>query len=162
MIIQKFVSQLQQGDVLAPIMPGGPRHAVLTVRLPGDGFVAFDLGRLGPDEPGFAPTPQLRSETWAAGGKVDVEVPDLTPAQLHADELREALWMAANKLREYGLDDRELRALLDRIDPPKPPTLAEALQLLAQVRDPEAVDGDTPWPRRADDLLERARRAGVL
>lgn len=53
-----------------------------------------------------------------------------------------------------------MRALVDRLRPPEPPTLDEALQALSDLRG--QVESVSDYSRQADELLERAKRAGVL
>jgi hypothetical protein len=87
---------------------------------------------------------------------------DLTPAQMAADELLSAL-------REVLHDPtnspalRSASELIDRITPPEPPTLDEVLRALADVRD-DAATGmvGAGSVKRADAILNRARRAGLL
>lgn len=103
-------------------------------------------------------------------GEVSVLAPTLTPAQEHADELLKLLRLG---VAGYGAVERELgeeswayyaEELIAKIDP-QPPTLEEALVALALARealdlaDPDDAEGNPKGV--ADDLLNRARRAGV-
>lgn len=105
-----------------------------------------------------------------ADGMVQVEVEQqpvpLTPAQQHADELVEMLWRCANMMRgsSVRLDvETEARALLDKIDPPQPPTLDEALGMLRDIREVINPPGlGVTTGQMLDAMLDRARRSGVL
>lgn len=92
--------------------------------------------------------------------KIEVEARDLTPAQQHADALVDMLraMLTVGAIANVAPD---VRALLDKIDPPKPPTLEEALALLAETRD-ELNPLSQGHGARVGALIERARRAGVL
>lgn len=86
---------------------------------------------------------------------------ELTPAQQHADELVEMLWIVANRVRAAGGDDTDARALLDKIQPPEPSTLLpEALEVLEAITNGPGISVDDLG--RARVLLNRARRVGLL
>lgn len=97
---------------------------------------------------------------------VEVEAPALTPAQQHAEELLELVCDAENLLvnwqditsSQFDQGRKEwadaAKPLLAKIDPPAPPTLEEALALLARIW--EAGNGEG-----LDAILDRARRSGV-
>jgi hypothetical protein len=112
----------------------------------------------------------IEARYWQPHNEIDVEAPDLTPAQLRADNLVDVL----RKAHAWGREVTgpvpawiaEARELLDQIRP-EPPTLAEALELLAAVT-PLALNdqmySEETAQSKADayDLLDRARRAGLL
>lgn len=83
----------------------------------------------------------------------------LTPAQQHADEL-----VALIRAVTVGpVMHQELQNMLDKIDPPKPPTLDEALEMLTDWhRRGTGVNDRLNVADRTKMLLDRARRAGVL
>lgn len=67
--------------------------------------------------------------------------PPLTLAQLHADELVATVRKLLYSEREDGLAvAMAARELLKKIDPPQPPTLKEALDLLREARDAEGAE----------------------
>jgi hypothetical protein len=88
---------------------------------------------------------------------------ELTPAQQHADELRGLVRaVAAIPSGHRNLVD-EARRMLDKIDPPQPVTLDEALGMLRDIReviDPPGLGVTTG--QILDDMLKRARRTGAL
>jgi hypothetical protein len=96
--------------------------------------------------------------------QADEDVPHLTPAQQHAEELAEALriMMDCNNAGAQLYNDHhdKFTVLLDKIKPPEPPTLAEALEALAALASVQRAEG--PEDAAAEALLDRARRAGVL
>lgn len=102
-----------------------------------------------------------------ADGLVQVEIEQqpapLTPAQQHADELLELVQLvcgAGDAAR--GFND-SARPLLDKINPPKPVTLDEALRAIADVREVMNLPGlGIDRGQYLDALLDRARRCGML
>ena len=184
-IIHKRADELQVGDVVSiyvPPMPTAPGQfpAAPTVeRLMFIGaeknprsvshemtafFIVLAEGR----------KPSQTERHFYAFHSLDVEVPEaepLTPAQQHAEDMVEMLWVAANHLRtsaQPGNQDVEARAraLLAEVRP-EPPTLAEALEALYAITplafDDQMYDEDTARVKAdAYKLLERARRAGIL
>lgn len=98
-----------------------------------------------------------------------VESPTLSPAQQHAEELRDTLRNLVDALDNgvrYHAPAVQLmknaEALLAKIDPPAPPTLEEALKMLDEMAEAHE-SGDAAHCRKLSrDLLDRARRAGVL
>lgn len=82
-------------------------------------------------------------------GVIEQSKPKFTPAQEHADEL--LAW--ARKLTTEdatAADIESMKALIVKIDPPKPVTLAEALEVLREV---EACDKEKKFV-----MLEGARK----
>lgn len=97
-----------------------------------------------------------------AGSEFEVESPTLSPAQQHAEELLAFVrTVEGSFLHEIEKRRAEASLLLARIDPPKPPSVEEAAELLS-----EAIlatrDGFEPLDRRISQFLERARAAGYL
>jgi hypothetical protein len=108
--------------------------------------------------------------TWSRGLEVEVVVGLLTPAQQHAEELLTMVRRAANLLSDHSFAPQladDLRALLARIDPPKPPSaeeLAEALAELVKYNEMNTMEkiAAKPAEHTARAVLERARQAGYL
>lgn len=165
-VIQKRADELRPGDDVALLM-GGPMSAPnLKERLVMLRFNGADLGNDGIAfgrlaHAGRAPLTDIRY--FRPDDSVNVEAPDeLTPAQQHADELREMLWRAANFMRgraSFTEIEAEARALLERIEPPAPPTLEEALAALTNLLQPAIGPAQLEHAR---DILSRARKAGVI
>lgn len=102
-----------------------------------------------------------------------IELQELTPAQQHAEQLlrwaRDYLALcqydyehARSSKDMTALEPRikELSELLEKIDPPQPPTLLEALALVNEVAESGLVcDSDRA---RFGAVIDRARRAGLL
>jgi hypothetical protein len=91
---------------------------------------------------------------------VEVESPTLTPAQQHAEELLAYLGHARPYLRESSLAPH-VDALLAKIDPPKPPTLEEALTVVSSLYH-MGREVDPARLTEAGRMLDRAREAGLL
>lgn len=107
-----------------------------------------------------APTP---IEQWSPDMSIEVEtMVELTPAQQHADEMlalvRRFLAAKAPSEQEW-LRNNDGRDLLDKIDPPQPPTLDETLAQLLAVQHAQRPSDEM---HRVAELLDRARRSGVL
>lgn len=92
---------------------------------------------------------------------------DLTPAQQHAEELRDTLRNLVDALdngvmyhAHASQPMKDAEALLAKIDPPVPPTLEETLAAL----DLAVSDANVKHPDIAPGLaiLDRARRSGLL
>lgn len=93
----------------------------------------------------------------------------LTPAQQHADGLVRSLrallsfvdiYVPAATKGPHTPEISKARQVLADASPPQAPTYAEVLEALAQLRGQvETTSDDT---RQADQLLEQARRAGVM
>lgn len=99
-----------------------------------------------------------------------VESPTLSPAQQHAEELHEALAECLGitgckpgvSFDYYEKATQSARALLARIDPPKPPTLEEALDALDAILNASCEELDITANKQAQTILDRARRSGIL
>lgn len=113
------------------------------------------LGR----EVNTAPASERLGEWMPPDWPVEVEAPALSPAQQHAEELLAFVRKIAAS--DYAQADEEAREVLAKIDPPVPPTLEEALELLGEALDATAI-GFEPLDRRISQFRDRARRAGVL
>lgn len=114
---RKAARDLVPGDVLL----FGATRAVVTFVEPDPDRTRFSVSvvLLGADEP-------VRVNPYLADSQFTVEAPaGLTPVQAAADRLHDLLRAATTVEHE-----RERIALLDELDPPKPPTLDEALALL--------------------------------
>lgn len=121
----------------------------------------------GVGNPPRMPTPR---EQWTPDMSVEVErAAELTPAQQHAEALVDLLRELADRGSAGHVDHNSLcgraRKLFDKIDPPQPPTLDEALRLLASWPSAHRTPlppGDEPLTLTTEKLLDRARRSGVL
>lgn len=157
--ITKRADELKPGDILPPNM-AYTRRVVCSVspsEVTCDGIAVKVYGERG----------ALDTFSFAPEQEVEVESPALTPAQQHAEELRVLLaWMvdfagryAAHEIGANMQKFERINTLLAKIDPPAPPTLEEALTLLAEDHDGMPVTG---FEKRVAALLDRARRAGVF
>lgn len=86
----------------------------------------------------------------SAESVIDVLMPDLTPAQQHADALLAFVEAAADSPARTGL--------LDKVHPPALPTLNEVMTTLAGLTDPAVTAAEIK--RRIEALVAKARRAG--
>lgn len=143
-------SEIKEGDVLVALVAGRgqggieeQRRVVLEVGTPrADGTAVFYAARLG--EIGV----KGERSTWEKyphDRVFDVERPEpLTPVQRAGDALAVLLrGLAEATMNDDRVEIRRGRAqraleLLAEIDPPKPPTLEEAVELLRQLRYPSA------------------------
>lgn len=187
--IQKRADQLEPCDVVVIFQPPVPRMYKPGER-PDPPFVQSRLVvlRRAPPAPGVgleyalfevdcgnslgAVPSACTRRTFNPEQLLDVEAPNLTPAQVHADRLvnfaADYLFAAENKYvpalseGEYA----ELRDLVAELKPPEPVTVAEALRALRDLADAsplrDELNGERPVVRRALDLLERDRRAGQV
>lgn len=161
--IKKRADELQPGDVL-PANPLAARRVVLMTVLTTGNLIAIHTHGLGHATGQYPVAPQPVAVPTHT--PIDVEVrdaPPLTLAQQHAQELLEIVRETVSgdctpETLERG------RVLLDKIDPPKPVTLAELLAALEGQTLPV-----TMFPERAAanrelvySLLARARRAGQM
>jgi hypothetical protein len=163
--ITKPARELVPGDVL-PAAPGRyPRRVVYHVHRAGVSVALHTM----PTAPAVPASPP--PEMYAADVAVAVEAPALTPAQEHAEELFAlAVRLADMRDTPERLDFRALAVdvaapLVDKIRPPNPPTLQEALEALENLRPMLDIQAEKPGDRRAGPalaVLERARAAGVF
>lgn len=174
MIIEKKVCDLKPGDILPNV--GNRPYVVLGTRATAVGLHTLMVAALGPCPIGHSIEQRISEHLWHPESAVKVEVSDLTPAQQHADELaallREAfdIGAAGTQRASDGFAIADLRArwrawepqvdaLLKRIDPPQPPTLEEAIQVLVDVY---AKSEDARSVTAISALLDRARSHGLL
>lgn len=159
--IKKRADELKPGDVITSF------HGASNVTCPAIVVTGYSNGRV-------LVVNELVS-IWAPAGAVfigysqavEVEAPDLTPAQQHAEELAEFARHATSG--NYAPEELQALAfeLFDKIKPPEPPTLEEALEALSGtvkcIKDDAVrlVDGKSPYVV-ALDILDRARREGML
>lgn len=170
--VNKVAAQLQVGDIYT--CQGGRAVVVHTVDRGAGGLLLYTamLGR----QPLPVMTPPVGVTPWDA--TFCVEVPDaapLTPAQEHAEELAEVLAYFLPQIERQVSQDlsdggvgmgedlrlsQKARALLDKVPPPNPPTLAEALALLSALRDDGGLIG--PHTQEVVRVTDRAKKAGLL
>lgn len=175
-MIQKRAVQLIPGDVIVGMAAAKTtRNAVLHVA-PTEGCVMrVLLARIGECRGGDSE--RMIEITYGFEEKMQVESasPDLTPAQLHAEELAkyatEYLSLIETGARSGAClnerDCKKLRDLLETIKPPEPPTLAEALEIIIAFASPPPAprpvsENAVALRKKAIDLLDRARAAKVL
>jgi hypothetical protein len=167
MLIKKRADHLVPGDIVVtqhPPMPGSAhgapmvtvRRVVLREDSVDDDTASFTLAVIG------GPTVLTAATYFTPHEPVDVEVPD---PLVTAEELV-MLVTCGHLVVDGGLahPDR-LPALLDRLDPPKSPTMDEVLAVLVNLEPKlRAVIGGTEDRRVAPalEILERARRAGAI
>lgn len=167
--ITKNADQLQPGDII-PAIPG-MRHRRVIVMVRTDGRCVMpltcDLG-----EPSKVPyLPSAPVEQYVSSDKIEVEAPDLTPAQQHAEELLQIVRNVAD-MPNAPVQAKMARLVIDKIDPPNPPTYEE---LLASVKslakyinlDLGRLDTDERYSvdlaeSNAGKLLDRARRCRMF
>jgi hypothetical protein len=154
-IIDKRFDQLEPGDVLAF---ASHKQVVQLVELNGPGACrtvrCVVLGQV-----------PIELPEWTEGSgtifRVEIEQQPgmLTPAQQHADELLALVRAQVAKPQGPMGFEYDAQKLLDKIDPPQPVTLDEALaQLLALQHAQRASDE----MHNVAALLDRARRTGAL
>ncbi len=91
---------------------------------------------------------------------VEVESPTLTPAQQHAEEMLDLLRRVMVRVEDpRKLIPQQIRELLDRIEPPEPPSAAELASALDRAI---AAIERSDLPAGVADVLARARATGVL
>lgn len=161
--IKTPVRLLAPGDVLLDPLPGpvggATRYVVLCAAVADPGPVGLQLGRLG-DIP--AHLDRVATVAWIPDALVDVDRPDLTPEQAEADTLLDIIKQVVAHRRESPANNPGMARAIDimqRLIPPAPPTLEEALAVLCKLCDEGAVG---PQLNEAERLLHRARAAGVL
>lgn len=156
--IQKRADELKPGDVFTW---GGVRVVALRVEARDNEIVICTARLPDPAYAGGAPSQVSYPRTCVM--QVETNAPDLTPAQQHADELAEALLEVRTEVPVLGMLRRQrIDALLDKIKPPEPPTLEEALYALQLVTEQSNIPGLSGQEQVAADVLDRARRAGLL
>lgn len=93
------------------------------------------------------------------GMRSAAEPAGLTPVQARADELLEGLQIAMASLKGLrALPEDEaarLSALLDELDPPKPPTLEEAIEVVRQLAKSAGTEKQYDALAAARGLLKR-------
>lgn len=157
--IQKRADELKPGDI---IDFGIGRYVLLRGNSKGktlEGEHYADFAAVALDVPMAVIKPVVLT------GEYKTEVPALTPAQEHAEEMAELLRRIMIRVDDpMKLIPQEIAALLAKIDPPKAPTLEEALKALSSLRDINSVDVATYEKicAQADSILDRARRTQVL
>lgn len=165
-IIKKRMDELTVGDIVLIPHPMNPHASpsrglvVGAAQTPGSIAVVYVLA-------GKISAQDTKAFHRSPADLVDVEVPDIQ--SLSADDL-DLLITSASECVEREIGPERLRALVDRLRPPEPPTLAEALAVLASVERlinsdfdrSTDEDGDMAKEREAKALLDRARRAGLL
>lgn len=157
-----FVRDLKPADIVVTADPN-VRDVVIATRNITEHTIGVTTARRDQEAP-----VSVGEYEWSAVGSVSiVAAPELTPAQVFADELLELLRQAiASDEKTNGAPTPAwvTRALevIDRIEPPQPVTVDEALfalQLLTEFRDTPGLSGQQG---RAAEILERARKLGQL
>jgi hypothetical protein len=154
--IQKRAFEIKPGDV---IQTDSDRLTVLHIQAESSKEIAFLCAYLD----SLKPEPHIRRWAHKMTVKVEVNSPALTSAQQHADELVAMLQRCEPAFDNYPELSVAVDTLLEKVRPPEPPTLAEALEVL--VSGVTLVGGDYKpgaFTDRANALLDRARRAGLL
>lgn len=110
---------------------------------------------------------KAKIEAMTISGINEVESPALSPAQQHAGDFLMMMIRAVNILDGHGVAPeftQEARALLARIDPPKPPSVEELAEALGELRHVGAMPASEQKcaMQRIDSVLDRARAAGQL
>ena len=184
----KLAADLQPGDVWRTVFPPMPRQYAerepldppieqrfIVLRrkppVPGASAPTFVFARLDAPTGMHMPEQLLSTRTFNGDDSIEVELPELTPAQTHADRL---LGYAVDYLRLVESGDAgavlsegdyaELRDLVAELRPPEPPqapTYAEVLYALQLVTEQANVPGLSGQKEVAADVLKRARAAGV-
>jgi hypothetical protein len=134
------VRLLEPGDVVLVPGPGlvlstapGARLAVLCVAHTDPGPVGLSLGRLGELPPHLD---RVATVSWQPDALVDVDRPDLTPAQAAAAELLEVVRSVSRGVAPHP---NTARALLDRIEPPHQAELFEQQRFDRVSRQPDGT-----------------------
>lgn len=159
--MQTLVRNLKPGDILPCAMSQGfciPRSVVIATYATAGNQVDLQLVQVAElnnstHVPGGTSIPTMLVR-WNLDSKVVVESPDLTPAQQHADKLLDA---ARNVLKQVvelpkgcRVDLRLLMAAVELVDPPNPPTLEEALDVLRTLVGPAKG-----WSSTADEAARK-------
>lgn len=138
-VVIKRADELKPGDMLAGNGMAG--RVVQWVGKPAGNSV--EVRSMGADSV-IAP-----SFVGAASGML-VAIPDLTPAQQHADALLALV-------ESLPVTDK-ITALLDKIRPPVAPTMDEVLTTLVGLSDPKVTAAESS--QRIKALVDKAKRAG--
>lgn len=146
-VIQKRADELKPGDVLT----NPSRDVVLFAICEGS---TLRIGTYDTEE-------QKTSTRYLHNNDmVDVEAPELTHAQQHAEELYA---VAERMVRTGNWGCLELSQVVAKIKPPEPPTLAEALEALDALHKKAGRTGDAMKEfDSAWHVLERARCAKLI
>jgi hypothetical protein len=162
--MKKLGSELTTGDVVV-IWPPKPGHPASSVRL----LIALPL---------------MATDNQAAQGMRSIQVLNLRdkatvaercifdktatyvvedrPGYLTPTEL-DMLVAAAKMVIDSGADyPLPLPALVERLNPPEPPTLEEALRALNAVAEAQEQGMQAYSRKQARELVDRARRTGLL
>ena len=150
---------LKPGDIVRET--GRARAVVLCLSVEQPGLVSLQLARLGeiPEH-----LDRVATARWTPMDLVNVERPDLSPAQQHADTFAKYARKLADECDGWHLlnpTERDVLSVafaLAAIDT-SPPTLEETLAVLDRL----CIDGAVgPQLNEAERLLRRARLSGVL
>lgn len=159
----KRADQLVPGDVIVVREPGTPGtdiqptcyNLVMLCRLGPDlGNDGIRFGDTRPDARQHSTIRYLRPGDEVELARANQEVSNV--------ELDHLLTGACMLIDSGAPVSGILQDVVGRLRPPAPPTLEEALALLAEARANQSVAGFADLFGRTDELLERARRAGVL
>lgn len=155
--MKKLGSQLRTGDIVTRL-PGNEHVPGLPVRLVFlmETAIALNERTVCVVDMQEAPRMRIGIRYFRPDETYEVESPE---PLLDAQELS---WLvtAGRYFVEQGIAHPErLPVLLDRLDPPKPPTLDEALRLLQEVG---AGDASADIRINARNLVDRARRTSGL
>lgn len=126
--MEKLVRDLKPGDIFHEI-GGKQRAVVLGAEAARSHSTRLTIISLLPEFQPTEPKPEVCTVTWNSGSKVWLFTPTLTPAQRYADELLRYTKMYESALRNPA-EREQLRHLLHKIEPPAPPTLEEAIEVL--------------------------------
>jgi hypothetical protein len=179
--IMKRADELAVGDVLrwGPVEgTAEPRCVVVCViadQPRGSGHAYLEVADI--RTPPRTSRDRMHTVQLAREHQFEVEAPALTPAQEHAELFekyaREFLRLSQNSGPAGFANVSEFKALrdaLDKIRPPEPPTLAEALEALSVLYEGTKAVRTGEWDHasmqvarnQAHSIVERARRAGIL
>lgn len=164
-IIQKRAAELKPGDVMVDTNSNRYAFQYASSAVPAPHIsnklrlhCFAGLGARAESQPGIDRVSRWMPPDYPV--MVEASALDLTPAQQHAEELAAMVEKMADEFKSgWAGSDLEpvARALLDKIKPPKPPTLLETLGVVQGL-----LDGEDTSVAAAEYILDRARRAGVL
>lgn len=155
--IQKRADELRKGDVITNFLGAADCSAPAVV------LFDYSAGRATiMDAEGTFRNPMIGYDST-----VIVEAPALTPAQEHAEELLHWMRLMFDFIESpatafYNEYRDGVRDLLAKIDPPKAPTLEEALEALRLMCEAKDDQHDYENLKNAQKILDRARRAQVI